>query len=190
MTYPDSSAIDTAANGRGPGTLLLPKLEGGQPQQILAQLTQLITGVQKITEAMEKVGGARTALRQAWPAGAASDGAAEKLKAVLDAFQTILTLVGTLQTETTHAATTLTQAQTAYRTVVGATNPTVRSLLAHPHGQTVARALARSVTASLTATVEAHKAQLDTIGLVRIAQVTTQLLTVADQLRTLLSKQD
>ncbi|MDP9794069.1 hypothetical protein J2S43_002581 [Catenuloplanes nepalensis] len=187
---PSSGAMDAAAGGRGPGTAVLPLLIGGEPQQIVAHLTQLIGHVQKITELMRKVSGTRDALRQAWPAGAASDGAAQKLKAVLDAFQSISALVTTLQTETQNAATAITMAQQTYRAVVGATNPTVASLLAQPHGHAAARALAVSATGSLTGAVQASRARLDTIGLVRIAAVVAQLATIADQLRTLLTKPD
>ncbi|WP_033343212.1 hypothetical protein [Catenuloplanes japonicus] len=190
VSFPSSGAMDAAAGGRGPGTTVLPLLIGGDAQQILTHLTQLLTHVQTITGLIGKVSGAQTALRQAWPVGAASDGAAQKLKTVVDLFQQMTTLVSTLQGQTQAAAAVVTMTQQSYAAMVGATNPTVAALLSQPHGHPAARALSLSTTGSLASAVQAGRTQLDVIGLTRIAAVTAQLIQIADQLRTLLRQTD
>jgi len=187
FAIPNSSAMDAAAHGGGPTSRVLPWIAGTDPEQVLRYLAQLTGQLTKITGIVNQIGDARGALRTAWPSGSASNGAITKFTQALTAFQKITQAVAALQAEIQAVAMALRLVQNGYRAVVGSVNPTVAALLSNPYTRHAAAALSTSTTSGLASYVTATKAALDTIGLVRMVAIATQLATIANELETLLS---
>ncbi|BCJ49827.1 hypothetical protein Asp14428_13020 [Actinoplanes sp. NBRC 14428] len=186
MYFPNSSAMDAAAGGRGPGATVLPWIAGTEPGQVLRYVTELAGHIGRLAGVVNGVGDSGDALRRAWPGGSASDGALGKLGETIAVFQRIVKAVETFQAELAGVATALTLIQQAYRSVVGSVNPVVASLLAHPHTHAAARSLAVSATSGLASFAGSTKATLDTIATVRVAAIVTLLATIAKELGSLL----
>jgi hypothetical protein len=187
FAIPNSSAMDAAAHGGGPTSRVLPWIAGTEPEQVLRYVTQLADQLTKIIGIANQIGDARGALRTAWPSGSASDGAITKFTQALTAFQKITQAVAAWQTEIQAVATALRLVQNGYRSVVSSVNPTVAALLSNQYTRHAATALSTSTTSGLASYVSATKAVLDTIGLVRMVAIATQLATIANELETLLS---
>jgi hypothetical protein len=187
FAIPNSSAMDAAAHGGGPTSRVLPWIAGTDPAQLLQFVTRLLGQISRITGIVNQISDAGGALRKAWPTGSASDGALAKITQAVTTFQKIARAVEALQMEVQAAAAALGLAQNSYRTVVSSVNPTVAALLSNPHTRHAATALATSATSGVASYVGATKATLDTIGLVRMAAIVTQLATIARELSTLLS---
>ncbi|MEV6343722.1 hypothetical protein [Actinoplanes sp. NPDC051851] len=183
---PGSTAMDIAAHGRGPGTVVLPWIATTEPQTLLQYAVELTQRMSRLIALAEQVEQNKQALRQAWPTGTASDGAIEKLRAMLETFQRITTTVQNLDTQMQTVATVLQLVQQAYRSVVGSVDPTVRALLSNIHTRPAATALALSATAGLHGYVQGVRTQLDQIAFAQIATLGAALVTIAGELDTLL----
>ncbi|MDG4829503.1 hypothetical protein O7627_09330 [Solwaraspora sp. WMMD1047] len=184
---PNSSAIDAAATGGGPGTVVLPSIVTGQPQSIVTYATNLAQQVAKLAALFQDVDRARQELRKVWSAGSASDNAVEKLVKSAEAFKKISDAVEKVITELTSSAELIKIVQAAYQAVVRMVNPVVAALLSNPYTQGAARALASSTTAALKGFVTSVRTALDTIGLVKLVAAIAALVTVAREIHGLLS---
>jgi hypothetical protein len=184
---PNSSALDMAAAGGGPGFRVLPWIAGAEPGTVLGYAAELTQRVARLTAIVSGIEESCRALRQAWSSGSASDGAIQKVTATVQAFQRITTAVQALDGELQAVSATLTLVQQGYRAVVGATNPTVAALLSSPHTHAAARSLATSITTGLSSFVQTVRTALDQVGLVRMIAIVSTLVTIAGELEKLLS---
>jgi hypothetical protein len=184
---PNSSAIDAAATGGGPGTVVLPSIITGQPQAIVTYATNLAQQVARLAALFQDVDRARQELRKVWSAGSASDNAVEKLVKSAEAFKKISDAVEKVITELTSSAEIIKIVQAAYQAVVRMVNPVVAALMSNPYTQGAARALASSTTAALKGFVTTVRTALDTIGLVKLVAAIASLVTVAREIQGLLS---
>ena len=187
QAIPNSSALDRAAAGGGPSARVLPWIAGAEPQRVLGYAAELTQQIARLTTIVAGVEDSGRALRQAWSAGSAADGAIDKLTVTLQAFQKITAAVRALNGEIQAASTALTLVQQGYRAVVGATNPMVAALLSNPHTHAAARALATSTTTGLSTYVQTTRTALDQIGLVRMIAIAGTLASIAGELGRLLS---
>lgn len=184
---PNSSAIDAAAAGRGPGTVVLPSIITSQPQAIIKYATELAQQVAKLAGLFQEIDRARQELRGAWSAGSASDNAVEKLVKSAEAGKKIFDAIEKVITELGSAAELVRIIQAAYQAVVRMVNPVVAALLSNPYTQAAARALAHSTTAALKGFLTAVRVAMDAIGLVRLAAAILTLVTIAREVERLLS---
>ncbi|MCX4471720.1 WXG100 family type VII secretion target [Micromonospora sp. NBC_01655] len=185
---PNSGAMDAAASGRGPGTVALPTIVGGNPQAILAHAAALTARVARLVTLLADLERAREQLREVWSAGSASDSVVQKLTKSFASFQQIIETVFAGVRELEGAAAQLTTAQTAYRAVVGAVNPTVAALMSNPYTQAAGRALAVSTTGILKAFLTGIGGILTAIGVTNLGQILTGLATIVGQVEQLFSK--
>ncbi|MER7332691.1 MULTISPECIES: WXG100 family type VII secretion target [unclassified Micromonospora] len=185
---PNSGAMDAAAGGRGPGTVALPTIVGGNPQAILAHAAALTARVARLVTLLADLERAREQLREVWSAGSASDSVVQKLNKSFASFQQIIETVYAGVRELEGAAAQLTTAQSAYRAVVGAVNPTVAALMSNPYTQAAGRALAVSTTGILKAFLTGIGGILTAIGVTNLGQILTGLATIVGQVEQLFSK--
>jgi len=184
---PNSSAIDAAAGGRGPGTVVLPSIITSQPEAIVRYAADLAQRVARLAGLFQELDRARQELRGVWRSGAASDSAIDKLVTSAEAFQKIAGTVEKVITELGSAAEAIQIIQKAYRAVVGMVNPVVAALMSNPYTQAAARALATATTAALKGFLTVARVALDAIGLVRIAAAVVALVGIAREVGNLLS---
>jgi hypothetical protein len=184
---PNSSAMDAAAGGGGPTSTVLPWIVSTEPQQVLKYVTDLAGRITTIAGIVARIDTTRGSLRQAWPSGSASDAAIAKVTDTIRIFDKITKAVQSVQAEIQAVATALNLVQNVYRSVVGSVNPTVAALLSNVHTRAAATALSVNTTSGLASAVSSTKATLDTIGIVRLAAIASQLATIASELGSLLS---
>ena len=183
---PSSAAMDVAATGGGPSATVLPWIAGAEPQSVLQYAAQLTQQMGRLIAIVQRIEDNGHALRQAWPSGHASDGATRKVAGTIQAFQRIAQAAQALDAELKAVSTALQLVQQAYRSVVGAVNPTVAALLSNVYTRPAATSLATGTTASLSSFVQTVRTVLDQIGRVRLLAVTTALARIATELDTLL----
>jgi len=183
--YANSSNIDAAAMGAGPGTLCYPQIATGSPEQIVAYAAQLIMRVRRLEALLEDLERARDQLRQAWPKGPASDNALRKLNNSFQSFQRIIQCVMSAIRELEAAAVQLGIAQRGYCAVVNAVNPTVGALMSNPYTYSAAVALAHGTTASLKGFLSAIAGIMNVIGASNIAQQIMLIAQIAGELERL-----
>jgi len=183
--YANSSNIDAAAMGAGPGTLCYPQIATGSPEQIVAYAAQLIARVRRLESLLEDLERARDQLRQAWPKGPASDNALTKLNNSFQSFQRIIQCVLSAIRELEAAAVQLGIAQKGYMAVVNAVNPTVGALMSNPYTYSAAVALAHGTTASLKGFLSAIAGIMNVIGASNIAQQIMLIAQIAGELEKL-----
>jgi uncharacterized protein YukE len=184
---PNSSAIDAAAGGGGPGTVVLPSIITTQPEAIVRYATELGQRVARLAGLFQDLDRARQELRAVWSSGSASDSAIDKLTKSAEAFQRIAGTVEKVITELRSAADAIRMIQTAYRAVVGMVNPVVAALMSNPFTQSAARALASVTTAALKGFLTVVRVALDAIGLIRLVAAATDLVAIAREVERLLS---
>ncbi|MEU9506051.1 hypothetical protein AB0D32_07190 [Micromonospora sp. NPDC048170] len=185
---PNSGAMDAAAGGRGPGTVALPSIVGGDPSAIVAHAAALTTRVARLVTLLADLERAREQLREVWSAGSASESVVQKLNSSFASFQKIIETVYAGIRELEGAAAQLTTAQAAYRAVVGAVNPTVAALMSNPYTRAAGRALAVSTTGILKAFLTGIGGILTAIGVTNLGQILTGLATIVGQVEQLFSK--
>ncbi|MFG1779562.1 WXG100 family type VII secretion target [Micromonospora sp. NPDC049048] len=188
LDIPNSGALDAAAGGRGPGTVALPSIVGGDPAAILAHAAAMTARVARLVTLLADLERAREQLREVWSAGSASESVVQKLNSSFASFQKIIETVYAGIRELEGAAAQLTTAQTAYRAVVGAVNPTVAALMSNPYTQAAGRALAVSTTGILKAFLTGIGGILTAIGVTNLGQILTGLAGIVDQVEQLFSK--
>ena len=185
QAIPNSSAMDVAAHGGGPAARVLPWIVGTEPAQVQRYIAELVGHITKIAGIVDRIDDARGSLRTTWSAGSASDGAVGKVGGTIALFGKIVKAVEALEAEIQGVALALGLVQNAYRGVVSSVNPTVAALLSNIHTRPAATALATGTTSGLAAFVSGTKATLDTIALVRLVAIVTQLVTIAGDLEAL-----
>ena len=185
---PNSGAMDAAAGGRGPSTVALPSIVGGDPAAILAHAAALTTRVAKLITLLADLERAREQLRDVWSAGSASESVLQKLTKSFGTFQQIIQTVTNGIRELEGAAAQITTAQAAYRAVVSAINPTVAALMSNPYTRAAGRALAVSTTGILKAFLTGIGGILTAIGATNLGRILTGLATIVTQVEELFSK--
>ncbi|MEU6078488.1 hypothetical protein [Micromonospora sp. NPDC047074] len=188
LDIPNSGAMDAAAGGRGPGTVALPSIVGGNPAAIVAHAAALTSRVARLVTLLADLERAREQLREVWSAGSASESVVQKLNRSFASFQQIIETVYAGIRELEGAAAQLTTAQAAYRAVVGAVNPTVAALMSNPYTRAAGRALAVSTTGILKAFLTGIGGILTAIGVTNLGQILTGLATIVGQVEQLFSK--
>ncbi|GAB2952900.1 hypothetical protein GCM10027280_46600 [Micromonospora polyrhachis] len=188
FNIPNSGAMDAAASGRGPSTVALPSIVGGDPAAILAHAAALTARAARLVSLLADLERAREQLREVWSAGAASDSVVQKLTKSFASFQKIIETVYAGIRELEGSAAQITTAQAAYRAVVSAINPTVAALMSNPYTRAAGRALAVSTTGILKAFLTGIGGILTAIGATNIGQILTGLATIVTQVEQLFSK--
>nr|MDT0661545.1 hypothetical protein [Micromonospora sp. DSM 115978] len=184
---PNSAAMDAAATGGGPSTVVLPSIVTGQPQTIVGYAADLAQQLAKLASLFQDVERARQELRKVWSTGSASDNALDKVVKSVEAFKKISDAVEKVVTHLQSSAQIVKLVQAAYQAVVRAVNPVVAALLSNPFTQGAARALASVTTSALKAFTTIARTALDAIGLVKLAAAIISLVTIAGEVRNLLS---
>ncbi|QXV55594.1 hypothetical protein [Amycolatopsis sp. TNS106] len=183
LTYPNSSAMDATASSGGPITIL-PQILTGQPEQIakhvlevLKKANEFLTMYNEVTKAAEQLG-------KIW-SGAASDSALKKITDSLNSLTKIIQVVQKGAELLGIAGTLIKTAQTAYKAVVSAVNPTVAGLMSNPWTYGAAVALSTATSASLRAFITAIGALLKALGVVDLANQITQIATIIGEVQKL-----
>ncbi|MCW3815930.1 hypothetical protein ONA91_15915 [Micromonospora sp. DR5-3] len=184
---PNSGAMDAAAGGRGPSTVALPSIVGGDPAAIVAHAAALTVRVARLVTLLADLERAREQLREVWSAGSASESVAQKLTQSFASFQQIIETVYAGIRELEGAAAQLATAQAGYRAVVSAVNPTVAALMSNPYTRAAGRALAVSTTGILKAFLTGIGGILTAIGVTNLGQILTGLATIVGQVEALFS---
>jgi uncharacterized protein YukE len=183
MMYPPSYAMDATAASGGPITIL-PQIMTGSPQSILGHMAEMVAKAQQFATLIEDFTKAEKQLGDTW-SGHAADSALIKMKNSLEAFTKIVNVIEHGSTLLKEAAALITTAQTAYRTVVGAVNPTVAGLMSNPWTYGAAVALSTGVSAALRAFINAVSVILKALGAVKIAGELATLVQIIQQLEQL-----
>ncbi|MEV6907160.1 hypothetical protein [Amycolatopsis sp. NPDC051071] len=188
LTYPNSSAMDATASSGGPITIL-PQILTGQPEQIakhvlevLKKANEFLTMYNEVTKAAEQLG-------KIW-SGGASDSALKKITDSLNSLTKIIQVVQKGAELLGIAGTLVKTAQTAYKAVVSAVNPTVAGLMSNPWTYGAAVALSTATSASLRAFITAIGALLKALGVVDLANQITQIATVIGEVQKLFGHSD
>lgn len=184
LSFPNSSAMDATASSGGPITIL-PEIVTGSPEQIAKHVGELLKKATEFTNLMTEFTKASEQLEKAW-SGAASESA---LKKISDSIAALTKIIGVVEkgAELLGISGTLVRtAQEAYRSVVGAVNPTVASLMSNPWTYGAAVALSTATSASLRGFVEAVGALLKALGAVDLANQISQLGTIIGEIDELL----
>lgn len=181
--FPNSSAMDATASSGGPGTFLF-QIVTGQPQQIaqhstsmLAKATQFISLLDEFTKAGEQ-------LRQVW-SGQASESALQKITSSLQSFEKIIQVIQNGARLLGVSGTLVQSAQTAYKSVVGAVNPTVAGLMSNPWTYSAAVALSTSTSAALRAFITAIEGLLQALGAGQLGTEIASLVTIIGEIEQL-----
>ncbi|QWF78125.1 WXG100 family type VII secretion target [Amycolatopsis sp. CA-230715] len=188
LSFPNSSAMDATASSGGPITIL-PEIVTGSPEQIAKHVGELLKKATEFTNLMTEFTKAAEQLEKAW-SGAASESA---LKKISDSIAALTKIIGVVEkgAELLGVSGTLVRtAQEAYRSVVGAVNPTVASLMSNPWTYGAAVALSTATSASLRGFVEAVGALLKALGVVDLANQISQLATIIGEIDKLLGGGD
>ncbi|WP_037309499.1 hypothetical protein [Amycolatopsis orientalis] len=188
LTYPNSSAMDATASSGGPITIL-PQILTGQPEQIakhvlevLKKANEFLTMYNEVTKAAEQLG-------KIW-SGAASDSALKKITDSLNSLTKIIQVVQRGAELLGIAGTLIKTAQTAYKAVVSAVNPTVAGLMSNPWTYGAAVALSTATSASLRAFITAIGALLKALGVVDLANQITQIAAIIGEVQKLFGHND
>jgi uncharacterized protein YukE len=160
--FPNSSAMDATASSGGPGTFLF-QIVTGQPQQIHQQSTDLLTKATQFLSMLDEFAKAADQLSKAW-SGQASQSAVQKITGSLQSFEKIIKVIQNVSTLLGVSGTLVQTAQAAYKSVVGAVNPTVASLMSNPWTYSAAVALSTATSASLRAFITAIEGLLQALG--------------------------
>ena len=181
--FPNSSAMDATASSGGPSTFLF-QIVTGQPEQIaqhsaglLQKATQFISLMDEFTKAAEQLG-------KVW-SGQASDSAVKKITSSLQSFQKIIQVIQNGSKLLGISGTLVQSAQTAYKSVVGAVNPTVASLMSNPWTYSAAVALSTATSASLRAFITAIQGLLQGLGVGQLAQEIAALVSIITEIEQL-----
>jgi uncharacterized protein YukE len=181
--FPNSSAMDATASSGGPGTFLF-QIVTGQPQQIaqhstsmLAKATQFISLLDEFTKAGEQ-------LKQVW-SGQASESALQKITGSLRSFEKIIQVIQNGAKLLGVSGTLVQSAQTAYKSVVGAVNPTVAGLMSNPWTYSAAVALSTSTSAALRAFITAIEGLLQALGAGQLGTEIASLVTIIGEIEQL-----
>lgn len=183
FAFPNSSAMDVAAAGGGPITML-PQIITGQPEQIAAHSTGLLAKAAQFVSLMEEFTKAGQSLSQVW-SGAASETAVKKITDSLSALQNIIKAVQGGAALLGISGTMVKSAQTAYTSVVSSVNPTVAGLISNPWTYSAGVALATSTSAALRAFITAVEGMLTALGGGKLAAeiaAVVQIITEIEQL--------
>ncbi|KZB85670.1 hypothetical protein [Amycolatopsis regifaucium] len=188
LTYPNSSAMDATASSGGPITIL-PQILTGQPEQIakhvlevLKKANEFLTMYNEVTKAAEQLG-------KVW-SGGASDSALKKITDSLNSLNKIIQVVQKGAELLGVAGTLVKTAQTAYKAVVSAVNPTVAGLMSNPWTYGAAVALSTATSASLRAFITAIGALLKALGVVDLANQITQIAAIIGEVQKLFGHND
>jgi uncharacterized protein YukE len=173
FAFPNSSAMDIAAAGGGPITIL-PQIITGQPEQIAQHTTGLLAKAAQFASLLEEFSKAGQSLSQVW-SGAASETAVKKITDSLSALQNIIKAVEGGAALLGISGTMVKSAQTAYTSVVSSVNPTVAGLISNPWTYSAGVALATSTSAALRAFITAVEGLLSALGAGKLA---TEIATV------------
>ena len=167
---PSSAAMDAAATGAGPGTVALPTLYGGDPEQIERYAHRLLELTARLTRLLHEL---RVVRERVWPSrdphgcawsGETADAARRHLDVSLDRLDTVLRLIRDGARTVRDAAKALDTAQDVYRGTVRAANPVVASLLSSFFGSGAASALSRAQTAVIVVELVKLGRQLTNLG--------------------------
>jgi hypothetical protein len=183
FAFPNSSAMDIAAAGGGPITIL-PQIITGQPEQIAQHTTGLLAKAAQFASLLEEFSKAGQLLSQVW-SGAASETAVKKITDSLSALQNIIKAVEGGAALLGISGTMVKSAQTAYTSVVSSVNPTVAGLISNPWTYSAGVALATSTSAALRAFITAVEGLLSALGAGKLAtEIATvvQIITEIEQL--------
>lgn len=183
FAFPNSSAMDIAAAGGGPITIL-PQIITGQPEQIAQHTTGLLAKAAQFASLLEEFSKAGQSLSQVW-SGAASETAVKKITDSLSALQNIIKAVEGGAALLGISGTMVKSAQTAYTSVVSSVNPTVAGLISNPWTYSAGVALATSTSAALRAFITAVEGLLSALGAGKLAtEIATvvQIITEIEQL--------
>jgi len=173
MSFPSSGAMDAMAGGGGPSTIL-PQIVTGQPSQILSHVEQVLTKATQFVGILEDLDRARTQLGQIW-SGQAADSALKKIADSLQQFQNIIKSIQSGAELLQEAAKLVDTAQNAYRSIVGAVNPTVAALASNPWTRGAAHALATSASGMLRTFITGVGALLKALGITKLGTVLTEV---------------
>jgi uncharacterized protein YukE len=185
MMIPNSTAMDATAASGGPITML-PQIVTGDPEQILAHVTQLIRKAEQFAQLMQQFEQAQQQLERAW-SGGASESALKKITDSLQAFEKIIKVVEEGASLLGISAGMVRTAQTAYQSVVGAVNPTVAGLMSNPWTYSAAVALSTSTSATLRGFIQAVQGLLQALGAGKLAMQITTLLSIISQIQQLMN---
>ncbi|HEY4453541.1 MAG TPA: hypothetical protein VGN81_04440 [Pseudonocardiaceae bacterium] len=183
FAFPNSSAMDIAAAGGGPITIL-PQIITGQPEQIAQHTTGLLAKAAQFASLMQEFTKAGQSLSQVW-SGAASETAVKKITDSLSALQNIIKAVEGGAALLGISGTLVKSAQTAYTSVVSSVNPTVAGLISNPWTYSAGVALATSTSAALRAFITAVEGLLSALGAGKLATeiaAVVQIITDIEQL--------
>jgi uncharacterized protein YukE len=173
FAFPNSSAMDVAAAGGGPITIL-PQIITGQPEQIAQHTTGLLAKAAQFASLLQEFSKAGQSLSQVW-SGAAAETAVKKITDSLSALQNIIKAVEGGAALLGISGTLVKSAQTAYTSVVSSVNPTVAGLISNPWTYSAGVALATSTSAALRAFITAVEGLLSALGAGKLA---TEIATV------------
>jgi uncharacterized protein YukE len=183
VLFPNSSAMDATASSGGPITFL-PEIVTGSPEQIAQHVAEMLQKAMKFMSLVEEFTKAAEQLEKVW-SGDASESALKKISESLQSFQKIIKVIEEGAELLGIAGTLVQTAQTAYRTVVSAVNPTVASLMSNPWTYSAAVALSTATSASLRGFIQAIGAVLKALGAVDLAQKLTALATIIGEIEKL-----
>ncbi len=188
LTYPNSSAMDATASSGGPITIL-PQILTGQPEQIAKHVLEVLKKANEFLTMYNEVTKAAEQLKKIW-SGGASDSAMKKITDSLNSLTKIVQVVQKGAELLGMAGTLIKTAQTAYKAVVSAVNPTVAGLMSNPWTYGAAVALSTATSASLRAFITAIGALLKALGVVDLANQITQIATIIGEVQKLFGHSD
>ncbi|OXM57953.1 hypothetical protein CFP71_05460 [Amycolatopsis thailandensis] len=188
LTYPNSSAMDATAGSGGPITIL-PQILTGQPEQIAKHVLEVLKKANEFLTMYNEVTKAAEQLKKIW-SGGASDSAMKKITDSLNSLTKIIQVVQKGAELLGMAGTLIKTAQTAYKSVVSAVNPTVAGLMSNPWTYGAAVALSTATSASLRAFITAIGALLKALGVVDLANQITQIATIIGEVQKLFGHND
>ncbi len=183
LAYPNSSAMDFAAAGGGPITIL-PQIITGQPEQIAAHSSGLLAKAAQFASLLEEFNKASQSLSKVW-SGAASETAVKKITDSLSALQNIIKVVEGGAALLGISGTLVKSAQTAYTSVVSSVNPTVAGLISNWWTYSAGVALATSTSAALRAFITAIEGMLTALGGGKLAMEIATLAQIIMQIEQL-----
>ncbi|HJP77885.1 MAG TPA: hypothetical protein VJ914_26680 [Pseudonocardiaceae bacterium] len=179
LVIPNSSAMDIAAAGGGPITIL-PQIVTGQPEQIAQHTSGLLAKAAQFAQLMEEFTKAGESLSKVW-SGAASETAVKKITDSLSALQNIIKAVEGGAALLGISGTLVKAAQTAYTSVVSSVNPTVAGLISNWWTYGAGVALATSTSAALRAFITAVEGMLTALGAGKLAaEIATVVQIIAE----------
>ncbi|GAA2829879.1 hypothetical protein GCM10010452_67760 [Crossiella cryophila] len=183
MTFPVSAAMDATATGGGPGTFLN-WIINGNPGQILKQVTDLVAKANEFKQLYDQLKQAGEQLRKVWR-GPASGAATKKITTLLESFTKIISVVKEVAQKLGLAASIIQKAQTAFKAIVSAINPTVSGLMSNPWTYAAAVALSTATSGALKGFLAALGTLLKSLGAVELAAKLTTMSEVIGHLEKL-----